>query len=100
MAEVISTLADASLMWLIVLSCIACLIPLAIMSGLVFGMHKILGFLLPVFQKGQTLTGKLSEGMDQFSVKASEPFIHASSSASRFKATVRGLAKQFIRRQT
>jgi len=100
MGEVISTLADVSLMWLIVLSCIACLIPLAVMSGLVFGMYKILSFLPPVFDKGQALTAKISEGADKISVKAAEPFINASANASRFKTTVRGLAKQFLRRQT
>lgn len=100
MGEVISTLADISLMWLIVLSCIACLIPLAVMFGLVFGMYKTLNFLPPVFQKGQALTAKVSEGANKISVKAAEPFIDASASASRFKTTVRGLARQFIRRQT
>ena len=52
MAETISTLADVSTMWLVCLSFILCLIPLAIAGGMVFGMHKLLVALRPILQQG------------------------------------------------
>ncbi len=100
MGQVISTLADISLMWLIVLSFIACLVPLGIAFGLVYGMHKLRQALRPVFAKGQQITAQISEGTDRISLKAAEPFIDASARASRVKGTTRGLVKRFIRRQT
>lgn len=98
MAELISTLADVSTLWLVFLSFLFCLIPLAIVGGIVYGMHKLLNFLPPIFKRGQEMTAMIANKTDDFSQNVSAPFIAASAFASQLKGMVRGLY-QIIRRE-
>jgi hypothetical protein len=91
--EFISTLADASTIWLIILSFILCLIPLALVGGMVYGMRKLLGALPPVLKKGQEGLVRVADGADRASKRAAAPFITASASASQVKGMLRGLRK-------
>ena len=93
MTEFISTLADASTIWLVILSFILCLIPLAIVGGMVFGMYKLSGALRPALKRGQEGLVRVADGADSVSKKAAEPFITASASASQVKGVLRGLSK-------
>jgi len=98
MAEFISTLADVSTLWLVFLSFLFCLIPLAIVGGMVYGMHKLLNFLPPIFKRGQETTAMIANKTDNFSKSVAAPFIAASAFASQLKGMVRGLY-QIIRRE-
>jgi len=91
--EFISTLADASTIWLVILSFILCLIPLALVGGIVYGMRKLLGALPPVLKKGQEGLVRVADGADRASKRAAAPFITASASASQVKGMLRGLRK-------
>ena len=99
MAEFISTLADASTMWLVCLSFIFCLIPLAIVGGMVYGMRKLLIALPPIFEKGQEGMAQVADGADKASKKAAAPFIAASALSSRVKGMLRSIS-QISRRKT
>jgi hypothetical protein len=92
MAEFISTLADVSTMWLVCLSFLLCLIPLAIVGGVAFGMHKLLRALPPVFKQGQEGMAKVADGADRASKRVAAPFISASALASQIRGTLRGLS--------
>lgn len=98
MAETISTLADVSTMWLVCLSFILCLIPLAIVGGVVFGMHKLLIALPPILQQGQEMMAKVGGGVNRFSKSIATPFIATSAFASRVRGTLHSL-NQMIRRK-
>lgn len=93
MTEFISTLADASTLWLVLLSFILCLIPLALVGGMVYGVRKLLGALPPVLKQGQEGLVRVADGADRASKRAAEPFITASASASQVKGVLRGLSK-------
>jgi hypothetical protein len=99
MTGFISALADASTMWLVCLTFIVCLIPLAIFGGLVYGMRKLLKALPPVLEKGQTATARVAAGADSVSNKVAAPFIAASALGSRVKETGRSI-RQLLRRNT
>ena len=93
MAEFISTLADASMIWLVFLSFILCLVPLLIFGAMAYGMRKVLIALPPILKQGQDGMARVASETDRISKKVSAPFITASASASQVKGTVRGLAK-------
>jgi hypothetical protein len=89
MAEFVSALADVSTMWLVLLSFIFCLIPLAIVGGMVYGMYKLLNALPSAFQRGQSGMVKVAEEADKFSKKVSAPVISASAAGSQIKGMLR-----------
>ena len=93
MAEFISTLADASLIWLVFLSFILCLVPLLIFGGMVYGMRKVLIALPPILKQGQDGMARVASETNRISNKVSAPFITASATTSQVKGTLRGLTK-------
>jgi hypothetical protein len=99
MSETISTLADVSTMWLVCISFILCLIPLAIVGGMVFAMHKFLGTLPPIFQKGQEGIANIADGADRASNTVAAPFTAASARASQFKGSMRSLINMSRRKE-
>ena len=99
MAEFISTLADVSTVWLIILSFVLCLIPLGIVGGMVYGMYKLLGALPPVLQRGQEAMAEIAEGTDTASRKVATPFVAASATASQVRGSLRSLSKILGRRK-
>ena len=97
MTEFISALADASTMWLVCLAFIFCLVPPAIFGGLVYGMHKLLKALPPVFEKGQTGLARVAESADTAGTKVAAPFITASAFSARLKRMGRGIREMWRR---
>jgi hypothetical protein len=93
MAETISTLADVSMIWLVLLSFILCLIPLAIFGGMVYGMRKLLIALPPVFKQGQEGMSRVASEADKVSKKIAEPFIAVEASASQVKGALREIGR-------
>jgi hypothetical protein len=93
MAEFTSSLADVSAIWLVFLSFILCLVPLAIFGAMVYGMRKVLIALPPILKQGQKGIATVSRETDRVSKKIAQPFIVASASANQVKGTVRGLTK-------
>jgi hypothetical protein len=93
MSEFISALADVSTMWLVCLCFIPLLIPLAIAGGMVYGMHKVLNALPPVFAKGQEGMAKVAAGATKASKSIAAPFVAVSASASRVKGMWRSLRR-------
>jgi hypothetical protein len=93
MAELISTLADISTIWLVLLSFILCLIPLAIFGAMVYGMRKALIELPPIFKQGQDGMATVAKETDRVSKKVAEPFIVIESKASQAKGVLRGISK-------
>ena len=93
MTESISALADVSTMWLVLLSFILCLIPLALVGGMVFGMYKLLGTLPQVLRRGQEGVARVGDGVDQVSKRVAAPFIAVSASASQAKGMLRSVKK-------
>jgi hypothetical protein len=91
MAATISTLADISTIWLVLLSFILCLVPLAIFGALVYGMRKVLIALPPILKQGQQGMATVARETDRITKKIAEPFIVASASASQVKGTLRGI---------
>lgn len=89
MAESISTLADVSTIWLIILSFILCLLPLALVGGLVYGMRKVLIALPPILQRGQAGMAAVADGADKASSKIAAPFIAMSGFSSQVKSILR-----------
>jgi hypothetical protein len=98
MAEFISTLADVSTMWLVCLSFILCLIPLAIVGGMAYGMRKLVIALRPVLQRGQETMAKAAGGANKLSKSIAAPFIAISAFASQIRGTLHSL-DQMIRRK-
>jgi hypothetical protein len=98
MAEVISTLADISAIWLVILSFIACLIPLALVGGMVYGMYKLLKVLPPSLKRGQEGMVKVAEGADRASHKVAAPFISASALVSQIRGSLRSLVNMIRRK--
>jgi len=94
-----SALADASTMWLVCLTFIVCLIPVAIFGGLVYAMRKLLKALPPVLEKGQTATARVAAGADSVTDKVAAPFITASALGSRIKGMGRSI-RHTLRRNT
>jgi hypothetical protein len=86
-------------MWLVCLSFILCLIPLAIVGAMAYGMRKLLIALPPIFKKGQEGIATVAKAADTASQKTAAPFISASASASRVKGMLRGL-RNLYRRNT
>lgn len=84
---------DVSTVWLVILSLILCLIPLALVGGMVFGLRKLLAALPPFLKQGQAGLARVADGADSASKKVAAPFIAASASASQVKGTLRGLKK-------
>jgi hypothetical protein len=99
MAEVISTLADASTIWLVFLSFVLCLIPLALFGGIVYGMRKALIALPPILKQGQEGMAKVASETDKASRKVAAPFVSASAYFSQVKGVLRGV-KNINRRET
>jgi hypothetical protein len=93
MAEFISTLADLSTIWLVILSFILCLVPLIIFGAMAYGMRKVLIALPPILKQGQDGMTRVASETDRISKKVTAPFITASASASQVKGTLRGLTK-------
>lgn len=93
MTEFVSALGDVSTVYLVILSLILCLIPLALVGGMVFGLRKLLVALPPLFKQGQAGLARVAEGADRASKRVAAPFIAASASASQVKGTLRGLRK-------
>jgi len=93
MSEFVSTLGDVSTVWLVILSLIFCLIPLALVGGMVFGMRKLLTALPPLFEQGQAGLTRVADGADRASKRVAAPFIAVSASASQVKGMLRGLRK-------
>jgi len=85
MSEFLSALADVSTMWLVCLCFIPLLIPLAIAGGMVYGMHKVLDALPPIFAKGQEGMAKIAAGATKASKSIAAPFVAVSAYASRVK---------------
>jgi hypothetical protein len=92
MAELVSTLADVSTMWFVCWSFLLCLIPLAIVGAIAFGMYKLLRALPPVFEKGQEGMAQVAAGADQASKRVAAPFIAASAFASQVRGMLRSLS--------
>ena len=92
MAEVISTLADVSMIWLVFLGFMLCLIPLAIFGGMVYGMRKLLIALPPILKQGQDGMARVAQETDRLSDKIASPFIKATAYGNQVKGTVRGLS--------
>ena len=99
MTEFISTLADVSTIWLVMLSFILCLIPLALVGGIVYGMRKLLIALPPIFGKGQEGMATVADRTDEVSKKVAAPFIAASAVSSQVKGMLRSLG-HISRRKT
>lgn len=93
MTEFISTLADVSTMWLVILSFILCLVPFVLVGGIVYGMRKLLIALPPVFRKGQEGMATVADGTDKVSKKVAAPFIAASAVSSQVKGMLRSLGQ-------
>jgi hypothetical protein len=93
MAEFISTLADVSTMWFVFLTFVFCLIPLFIVGGMVYGMHRLLGALPPLFQNGQEGAAKVAQGADKASKSVAAPFIAASAFASQVRGVWHSLSQ-------
>jgi hypothetical protein len=93
MTEFISTLADVSTIWLVILSFILCLIPLAIVGGMVYGMRKLLSALPPLFKQGQEGLARVAEGAETASKKVADPFIATSALSSQVKGTLRSISQ-------
>ncbi len=93
MAEFISTLADVSTIWLVILSFILCLVPLIIFGAMAYGMRKALIALPPILKQGQDGMVRVASETDRISKKITAPFITASASASLVKGKLRGLTK-------
>jgi len=93
MTEFISTLADVSTIWLVILSFILCLIPLAIVGGMVYGMRKLLIALPPLFKQGQEGLARVAEGAEMASKKVTNPFIATSAFSSQVKGTLRSVSQ-------
>ena len=93
MTEFISTLADVSTIWLVILSFILCLIPLAIVGGMVYGMRKLLIALPPIFKQGQEGLARVAEGADVASKKVATPFIATSAFSSQVKGILRSISQ-------
>lgn len=89
----ISTLADVSTFWLVCLSFILCLIPLALAGGAVYVMYKSVRALPPIFAQGQEGMAKVARGADEASKKVAAPFIAASAFASQVKGSLRSLLR-------
>jgi predicted PurR-regulated permease PerM len=98
MGGFVSTLADVATIWLVLVSFVLCLIPLAIFGGTVYGLNKLLKALPPVFDKVQGTMEKVAEGTDQATDKVAAPLIAALAFSTRVRATLHGLAK-LIRRE-
>jgi predicted PurR-regulated permease PerM len=98
MGGFISALADVAIIWLVLISFILCLIPLAIFGGIVYGLHKVLNALPPVFDKAQQTMEKVTEGADRATDKVAAPLIAASAFSTRVRATV-GSLTNLIRRE-
>ena len=92
MAGFVSTLADVSTIWLVILSFLLCLLPLALVGGLVFGMRKVLIALPPILQRGQTGMAAVADGADKASRKIAAPFI----AVSAFSSQVKELSRRFV----
>ena len=99
MADFISTLADVSVIWLVLLSFILCLVPLAIVGGMVYGMRRLLIALPPIFKQGQEGMAKAADAAEKASEKTATPFIVASAFFSQGKGMLRSLS-QIGRRET
>ena len=93
MTEFISTLADVSMIWLVMLSMILCLIPLALVGGIVYGMRKLLIALPPVFGKGQEGMATVADRTDEVSNRVAAPFIAASAVSSQVKGMLRSFGQ-------
>ena len=91
MVEVISTLADVSMIWLVFLGFILCLIPLAIFGAMVYGMRKLLIALPPVLKQGQDGMARVASETDKVSNRIASPFITTTVYANQVKGTIRGL---------
>lgn len=93
MAETISTLADLSTVWLILLSFVFCLIPLALVGGTVYGLHKLLVALPPILKQGQEATAAIADGTDRASRRIAAPFITVSAYFSQVKDVLRNISQ-------
>ena len=98
MAEIISTLADISTIWLVCLTFVLCLIPLVVVGAMVYGMRKLLAGLPPVLEGGRKKAERVAVGADAISNRVAAPFIAASALTSRVKGTGRSI-RQMIRRK-
>lgn len=92
MAEIISTLADVSMIWLVLLGFILCLVPLAIFGGMAYGMRKLLIALPPILKQGQDGMVRVAQETDKLSSKITSPFIAVTAYANQVKGTIRGLS--------
>jgi hypothetical protein len=97
MTEFISTLADVSTLWLVLLSFIFCLIPLALVGGLVYGIRKLLIALPPIFERGQDAMTHVADGADKAADRVAAPFITASAAANQVKGMVRNVTSRYRR---
>lgn len=93
MTEFISTLADVSTMWLVCLSFIFCLIPLALAGAMAYGAWKLVAALRPVLERGQEGMAQVADGADRASKRVAAPFIATSAFASRVRSTLCGLSR-------
>jgi hypothetical protein len=99
MAEIISTLADISMIWLVFLGFIMCLIPLVIFGGMAYGMRKLLIALPPILKQGQDGMARIARETDRVSDRIASPFITATTYADQVKGTARGLSNIGRRRK-
>jgi hypothetical protein len=99
MTEIISTLADISMIWLVLLGFILCLIPLAIFGGMAYGMRKLLIALPPILKQGQDGIARVAQETDRMSDRIASPFITTTAYANQVKGTVRGLSNIGRRRK-
>jgi hypothetical protein len=85
-------------MWLICLSFLLCLIPLAIVGGLAYGTRKVNQALPPVFEQGQEVMTRVSQGVDKGSETVAEPFIAISARTEQAKETLQHLIRSVRRK--
>lgn len=93
MIETLSTLGDVSTIWFVCLTFALCLIPLALVGGMVYGLVKLLGAVPPILEQGRKGMAQVVDGADKASKRVAAPFIAASAFSSQVKGMVRSLGQ-------